>query len=54
LLAENEELWESIEHLETLLSPEQVHAELERRGIDTTKAFARVRAALAKAKGEAN
>jgi uncharacterized protein (UPF0335 family) len=46
LRAENDAVWDALADLGDYLTPEQISAELARKGIDTSKAIERVRAAL--------
>jgi hypothetical protein len=46
LKAENTACWDAVADLGGYLTPEQIGAELKRKGIDTTAAFERLRAAL--------
>jgi hypothetical protein len=53
LRAENAAAWDALADLGDYLTPEQISAELARKGIDTSRAIERVRAALLRArKGE--
>jgi uncharacterized protein (UPF0335 family) len=51
LKAENDAAWDTLADLGDYLTPEQISAELARRGIDVSKAIERVRAALRARKG---
>jgi uncharacterized protein YutE (UPF0331/DUF86 family) len=51
LKAENDAAWDAVADLGDYLTPEQIGAELRRKGIDTTEAFERLRAALRARKG---
>jgi hypothetical protein len=51
LRAENDAAWDAVADLEDYLTPGQIHAELLRKGIDTSKAIERVMAALRARKG---
>jgi hypothetical protein len=51
LRAENDAVWDALADLDDYLTPEQISAELVRKGIDVTKAFERVKAALRARKG---
>jgi hypothetical protein len=51
LRAENDAAWDALADLGDYLTPDQISAELKRKGIDTSRAIERVRAALRARKG---
>jgi hypothetical protein len=52
LKKENDMAWDAVAAMGTYLTDEQVDTELRRKGIDVTRAFARIKAALRAKKGE--